>query len=624
MDRAPLQRIRKPARMACVCVGLFAVPSASTLAAEATAKAAAGSKAQAATPAAEPSNIGQKVEGFTLRDYRGRERRLAEFAGKPVVVAFLGNDCPLVKLYAGHLTKLAEEFASRAAIIGINSNRQDSVTEVGAFAQRYKVEFPILKDPDNTIADRFAAVRTPEVFLLDGQGVIRYRGRIDDQFGIGFQKKEPGRRDLATALDEVLADKPVSVATTTPPGCLIGRTPKVTPHGEVTYTKHIAGVLQNRCVECHREGEIAPFPLVTYDEVVGWADMICEVVDEGRMPPWFADPAYGKFENDCRMSDDEKQLLHTWVANGCPQGDASDLPPAREYTTGWRIGQPDDVFYMREKPWQVQAEGTAPYEMFEMDPGFKEDKWIEAAEARPGNRAVVHHIIVFVMPPGGGMRFGGGAQLGYAPGMPPRVFNPGTAMYVPAGSKLMFQMHYTPIGTPQEDLSYIGFKYADPKTVQKKVIGSMTGNFSFRIPPGADNYEVTSKKRFRRDTLITSILPHMHLRGKSMRFELEYPDGHREIVLDVPKYDFNWQLWYNFEEPLLIPKGGRLHCIAHFDNSEDNSFNPDPTKPVTWGEQTWEEMMFGFYSAMDPNENLLEGKQGEVEEEGGSGPPVAF
>ncbi len=625
MDRAPLQRIRKPARLACVCLGLFAVPAASTLAAEASGDAAKVDVSASAAGQPEATNIGQKIEGFTLRDYRGRERSLSEFAGKPLVVAFLGNDCPLVKLYATHLSKLAAEYAPKGvAIIGINSNRQDSVTEIGAFAQRYKVEFPILKDPDNAIADRFAAARTPEVFVLDGAGVIRYRGRIDDQFGIGFQKKEPSRRDLAVALDEVLAGKSVSLATTSPPGCLIGRTPKVTPHGDVTFTKHIAGILQHRCMECHREGEIAPFPLVTYDEVVGWADMICEVVDEGRMPPWFANPAHGKFENDCRLTDDEKQLLHTWVANGCPEGEASDLPPAKEFATGWRIGEPDDVFYMRDKPWKVQAEGTAPYEMFEMDPGFKEDKWIQAAEARPGNRAVVHHIIVFVMPPGGGMRFGGGAQLGYAPGMPPRVFKPGTAMKVPAGSKLLFQMHYTPIGTPQEDLSYIGFKYADPKTVQKKVIGSMTGNFSFRIPPGADSYEVTSKKKFRRDTLITSILPHMHVRGKDMRLELEYPDGRREVVLDVPKYDFNWQLWYNFEEPLFVPKGARLHCIAHFDNSEGNPFNPDPTKTVTWGEQTWEEMMFGFYSAMDPNENLLEGTAGEVEEDNAAGVPVAF
>ncbi|MGE0537834.1 MAG: redoxin domain-containing protein [Pirellulales bacterium] len=621
-----MQRISQPARVACVCVGLFAVPSAASLAGEAATKTGGSSKVVSTAAAAQPdaTNIGQKIEGFTLRDYRGRERSLAEFAGKPLVVAFLGNDCPLVKLYAGHLGKLAEEYGARIAVLGINSNRQDSVTEIGAFAQRYKIDYPILKDPDNAVADRFAAVRTPEFFLLDGDGVIRYRGRFDDQFGVGYQKPEPSRRDLTVAIDELLEGQPVSVAATKAPGCIIGRIPKVTPHGDVTYTKHIAGILQHRCVECHREGEIAPFPLVSYDEVVGWADMICEVVDEGRMPPWFADPKYGKFENDCRLSDDEKQLLHTWVENGCPEGDISDLPPAKEFTTGWRIGEPDEVFYMREKPWRVQAEGVAPYEMFEMDPGFTEDKWIQAAEARPGNRAVVHHIIVFVMPPGGGLRFGGGAQLGYAPGMPPRVFAPGTAMKIPAGSKLMFQMHYTPIGTPQEDLSYIGMKYADPKTVEKKVIGSMTGNFSFRIPPGADNFKVTSKKSFRRDTLITSILPHMHLRGKSMRFEVEYPDGRREIVLDVPKYDFNWQLWYNFEEPLLIPKGARLHCTAHFDNSEDNPFNPDPTKTVTWGEQTWEEMMFGFYSAMDPAENLLEGAQGEVEEDNAADVPIAF
>jgi len=370
----------------------------------------------------------------------------------------------------------------------------------------------------------------------------------------------------------------------------------VAPHGEVTYTKHIAGILQNNCVECHRTGEVAPFPLTSYDEVVGWADMICEVVREGRMPPWFADPAHGKFANDCRLSEEEKALIQTWAKNGCPEGDPSDLPPPREFAQGWRIGQPDLVVYMSEEPHTVQAEGTAPYEMFEVDPGFTEDKWIQAAESRPGNPAVVHHIIVFVIEPNSGDRFGQGAQMGYAPGMPPRIFEPGMALKIPAGSKLMFQMHYTPNGVEQQDRSYVGFKFADPKTVTRQVRGAVSGNFTFKIPAGDGNYQVTSRRRFRKDTLLLAMLPHMHVRGKDFRIDLEYPDGKREVLLDVPRWDFNWQIDYILAKPKLMPKGSKLYCEAHYDNSADSPTNPDPTKTIRFGEQTWDEMMIGWFT----------------------------
>lgn len=554
--------------------------------------------------------VGKQISNFTLRDFRGKEHSLSDYAdSKAVVVIFLGTDCPLVKLYAPRIEQLSEEFASRGVkLIAINANRQDSPTEIGAFAQRNHLTFPILKDPDNAVADLFGAVRTPEAFVLDGKRVVRYWGRIDDQYGVGdgsgYARPKVERRDVAEAVNELLDGKEVSQPVIEATGCLIGRTQKVTPHGDVTYSKQVARVLQNRCVECHRTGEVAPFPLTNYEEVVGWADMIVEVVDAGRMPPWFADPKYGKFKNDCRMSDEEKEVIHTWVKNGCPEGDAKDLPHDKVFVDGWKIPKPDQVIYMSDEPYTVPAEGVVQYQFYEVDPGFKEDKWVKMAEARPGNPAVVHHIIAFIRPPGSGGGFGGGTQIGYAPGMPPRVFEKGQAIYIPAGSKFVFQMHYTPNGTEQEDRSYLGLIFADPKEVTKTVRGDATGNVSFTIPPGNGNYKVTSKKRFSKDTLLVSMLPHMHLRGKSFRFELEKPDGTREILLDVPKYDFNWQLWYNPVEPVLMPKGSRLHCTAYFDNSEDNPHNPDPTKEITWGEQTWEEMMFGFISTIDPNEDL--------------------
>ena len=561
--------------------------------------------------AAETRNlIGRQIDGFELHDFRGKVHSLGDYDDKQaIVVAFMGTECPLARLYAPRLEDLWQEFGPQGVqFLIIDSNRQDSITELGAFARINKLTFPVLKDPDNAVADLFQAERTPEVFVLDANRAVRYNGRIDDQYGLGsnsgYARPEIKRRDVAVALRELLEGEDVSLAVTRATGCIIGRIAKVDPHGEVTYSNQIVRFLQDRCVECHRDGEIGPFSLTDYDEVVGWAEMMREVMDQGRMPPWFANPRYGHFKNDVRLTPEEKQLFNTWVDNGCPQGDSDQLPPPREFAQGWQIGEPDMIVHIADEPYTVPAEGVVEYQYFTVDPGFKKDIWVKATEARPDNRAVVHHIIAFLHPPnssgrGSGMRSGLG---GYAPGSRGRVFPKGVATFVPAGSLITFQMHYTPNGTVQKDRSSLGLIFADPSEVTHRAKGGVTVTLAFRIPPGAPNYEVTSKKKFRRDTTLISMLPHMHLRGKSFRFEAEYPDGTREILLDVPKYDFNWQLSYDFAEPKLIPKGTYLHCTAHFDNSEDNIANPDPTEAVTFGDQTWEEMMFGFFTSIVPLE----------------------
>jgi len=563
-----------------------------------------------ASPEAKSSPIGKKVEPFTLSDYRGKIHSLDELqASKLVVIAMLGAECPLAKVYAPRLAALAGEFESKGvAFLAIDSNVQDSLSEIAAYARVHKLDFPILKDTDNKVADKLGALRTPEVFVLDQDRVIRYWGRIDDQYGFktgaGYAKPRLARRDLAEALGELLADKPVSQPAIAADGCFIGRVRKTEPQGEITYSKQIARILQDRCVECHRAGEVAPFVLTSYDEVVGWAETIREVVDEGRMPPWSANPQHGHFSNDARLSSCEKAVISNWVKNGCPQGDPKDLPPPREFVEGWRIGEPDQVIAMSDKPYKVPAEGVVAYKFFTVDPGWKEDKWVKAADCRPGNRAVVHHVIVFIQSPGEGEFRDGGGLGGYAPGAPPAIREEGTATFVPANSKLVFQLHYTPNGSEQEDLSKIGVIFADPKTVKKRIRGGMVGDLSFKIPPGADNHEVHSSHKFLRDALLLDVTPHMHLRGKSFRFEAEFADGRREILLDVPKYDFNWQLTYRLAEPMLLPKGTRMHCTAHYDNSEENPANPNPKETVRYGDQTWEEMMFGFYTTVDPKQDL--------------------
>ncbi|HUY33812.1 MAG TPA: redoxin domain-containing protein [Pirellulales bacterium] len=544
--------------------------------------------------------VGRKIDDFELRDDRGSTHQLSDFArSKLVVVAFLGCECPLAKLYGARLGKLAAEFEPRGvAFVGINSNRQDSLTEMAAYARLQEIAFPLLKDPGNAIADRFGAARTPQVFVLDHDRAIRYSGRIDDQYLVGVRRPQPTRRDLALALEELLAGQPVTVAETPVAGCQIGRIARGTPHGEVTYSNQIARLFQRRCVECHREGEVAPFPMTNYEEIVGWGEAIREVVDEGRMPPWFANPEHGRFANDARLSDDEKQWIRAWVGAGCPEGDPAQLPEPRQFTLGWQIPEPDQVIHIQPEPVTVQADGVVKYQYFEVDPGFTEDKWIAAAEARPDNRSVVHHIVAFFVPPGEKARGGRGAMIGYAPGMPPNRFPEGAALFVPAGSKVVFQMHYTPNGKEQRDRSYVGLKFADPAQVKYRMSGGMAPNNSFEIPPGADNHEVRSTHHLTKDARLLTLTPHMHLRGKSFRYEAEYPDGTREILLDIPRYDFNWQLRYTLAEPKRLPKGTKLICTAHFDNSEKNLSNPDPTQSVRWGDQTWEEMMIGYFSTL--------------------------
>jgi peroxiredoxin len=564
----------------------------------------------------ETSSLGKKVEGFAARDYHGQSVSLADFAKhKIVVITFLGTECPLAKLYAPRLAQLNDLYKDRGvAFIGVCSNQQDSVTELAHYVKQHQVNFPLIKDLGNVIADQFGAVRTPESFVLDADRVVRYWGRIDDQFGfqgngIAYQRSEPKRRDLAIAIDELLDGKSVSQPLARNQGCHIGRVKQPVATSEVTYTKHIAPIFNSNCVFCHREGQIAPFPLTSYEEAVGWAEMCREVVQERRMPPWHADPAIGHFRNDARLSERDKELINRWVENGAPQGDPKDLPPAPKFSTGWQIAEPEQVFYMADKPYEVPASGTVEYQRFVVDPGWTEDKWIQALECMPGNPAVVHHIIVYLVPPGVAPEGQAGRLrsnwLGaFAPGLRPQSLESGYARYVQKGTKLLFEMHYTANGSPQQDRSYVGFVFADPKAVKKEVAVQNAGNFTFKIPPHDPAYEVESDFIFRQNALLLSVSPHMHVRGKDFRYELIYPDGKTETVLWIPRYDFGWQTTYELAEPKHLPRGTRLHCVAHFDNSADNMANPDPDREVGWGEQTWEEMMFGWFEMALADQDL--------------------
>lgn len=545
-----------------------------------------------------PSRIGNTVPDFgSIQDIHRRPRTLADFKDrKAFVVVFVGNECPLVRLYIPTLIELHRTFADRGVqFLLINSNAVDSFTLTSAFAQERRIPFPVLKDFTHRAADAFGARRTPEAFLLDAKQVIRYVGRIDDQYGIGFRRAKPTRTELKDALEELLAGKPITTPETEAPGCVVARTQKPRLTREVTYTRDVAPIVQKRCQECHRPGEIGPFALLTYAGVKARAEWIHEVVREERMPPWHADPRHGTFANDRRLPAEEADILLAWIEQGCIKGDEKDLPPPATFPEGWRIGKPDRIVSMASE-FTVPATGVLPYKKFTVDPGFKEDTWVEAAEVRPGNARVVHHVIVYIQTPGKPLYALDGTAsslVGWAPGDMPTIYKPGTAKKIPAGAKLVFEVHYTPDGTEQKDRSSVAMRFA-AKPPEHVVETNILANLLLRIPPGAPNYSSQMTFTFKKDALILGLLPHMHLRGTSARYELTYPDGKTETILSVPDYDFAWQSVYRFVEPLRVPKRTKLVWSGTWDNSPDNPRNPDPKKEIGWGLQTWDEMHNGW------------------------------
>jgi hypothetical protein len=384
-----------------------------------------------------------------------------------------------------------------------------------------------------------------------------------------------------------------------------------------TFTKDVAPILYKNCASCHRPGDIGPMSLLTYQEARPWAASIREKVSTGLMPPWHSTDPHGTFSNDRRLSETDRATLIRWASNGAPQGDPKDLPPQPSFVEGWEIGKPDLILSM-PKSYNVPDKGTINYQYFTIPTNFTEDKWVQAIEVRPGVRKVVHHILVFVretgappkqafMPvdirspgdpadkphtPQQGFGNGTGTLIATtAPGTNAMTFAPGSAVKIKAGATLLLQVHYTANGTAATDLSSVGFIFAKQEPKQE-VHNSAFVNIALKLPPGADNQEVDSAIQFSEDSHITALFPHTHLRGKSWEYSIVYPDGRRQEVLSVPHYDFNWQTYYIFTKPLAVPKGSRIEAIAHYDNSPNNKFNPDPTIEVHWGEQTWQEMQY--------------------------------
>lgn len=558
-------------------------------------------------PAAEKTavQIGDQVAEFTFKDIRYLPRTLEELGKKKAyVLVFTTLDCPLVQRYLPVIKKLEEEFRPQdVQFVAVNVGAADPLAEVAYQAVRVDAAFPFVKDYEGDVVHAVGVTRTPEAVVLDDQRRLRYRGRIDSQFRLGGARPDAGREDLREAIEEVLAGREVSVSTTPAEGCLIQFPDPPLPDKAVTYAEQIAPLLKENCQSCHQGKGGGAFSLRTYDEAVAHAATIAEVVHEGRMPPWYASRQHGEFINRRSLTASQRRLVADWVRGGCALGDESKIPePLTRDPAAWRIGEPDLVIQAAQTT-RLPATGIMPYQYILLPQVFLADTWIQKAEIRPSNPKAVHHCnMAFVAI---GQKFSEANFItGQVPGGEPFELGAGIGFKIPAYSMLALQVHYVPTGEESSDRISVGLSYPR-ETIQKQLHHFQVVNRKFAITPGDGHHAVAASRTLKCDATGIGMFVHMHVRGKDMSFRAHTPDGAAETLLAVPNYSFDWQMPYVWEPGKRhFPSGTRIECLAHFDNSTFNPYNPDPTATVREGQQTHEEMMMGFFFYTDDGEAL--------------------
>ncbi len=589
-----------------------------------------------------------EIDGKAMSLPRGPDAEL-------VVLAWTAQECPMAKVYAPRLRALASDWRGRGVLfLFVDSTPAAATDSRPREADELR---PLILDPSGDLARRMGAQSTTEVILFDRLGDVAYRGALDDQYGYRrgdgpgprtYRKDAPTANYLRDAIDAVRDGKKPAVTVTDPMGCLlttrvVPATPSVAAslHEPVFYqgANGVEAVVRRSCVDCHRSGGNAPFSLEHLDDVRRRADMVLQVVEERRMPPWSADPKHGTFSNDPTLSPADLSQLTAWLRGSRASGDPTTALPALPPLSEWEIGTPDAIF--SAPSFSVPAEGTLPYRYVRVPTDFKEDRWVEAMQVQSSAPEVVHHVLIFLengKPPlrgvkrpwtprfdplsllegatpteypewirrfqpylrdlsvggGGGVNGSFATSLAAGRGM---TYPLGRAKLLPRGADITFQIHYTPDGRMRDSTTRLGLRFA--ATPPKEPVDSRSlATVAFEIPPGANAHEVVATKVMPRDALLLSLRPHMHLRGKSFRYVAEFPDGRKETLLDVPKWDFEWQTEYILAKPITLPKGTRLAAIATYDNSAANPANPDPAKTVYFGLQSEEEMMIGYYEVI--------------------------
>lgn len=545
------------------------------------------------------------VSDFALLDHKGRFHQLYRYRDAKAVVLYThGVACPIVRNSVRTLRQLREKYAEKGVVfLLLNANPQDDRESLRKEAALLDVDMPILKDDTQLVTEGLDVARTGEAIVLDTEHwTIRYRGPIDDRLHYEVQKEKATRHYLDDAIDSVVRNRRVAKEKIASVGCLIDF--EGSPAGaEATpsYAKDIAPILQTKCVACHQQGGIGPWSMDSYKTVQGWSAMMREVVINRRMPPWHADPTIGDFLPDRPLSIDEQRTLVNWIDAGAPRGDGQDplaeVPPPVE--TGWPLGQPDLVMDVPEQV--IPEQGLVPYRWIKLAVPISENKWVRAVDLRPSDRSVIHHGFVFVNYPENmknkeptwleGLN---GFFAAYVPGMNVLPFPEDSGQLLPAGSTLVFQLHYVTVGYPAVDRPKLALYFHDEPPVLEHKMAS-AANMAIRIPPHSADHEEQAVATIKEDGVLHGFYPHMHYRGSRFRYEAHYPDGTRETLLSVPKYDINWQTFYRFKKPKPIPAGTRMVVTAGFDNSDRNPANPDPSKEVRWGLKSRDEMLVGYF-----------------------------
>jgi hypothetical protein len=520
--------------------------------------------------------------------------------------------CPVSRRYGSRLARIEEEYRARGfGFLYLNVNAADTAQAAAEEIAAYGFDAPYVLDPAAPLARELAAHTSTEAFVLDAARTLRYRGAVDDQYGIGYTKREPEVDYLRDALAAVAAGGLPTVGATIAPGCYLSLDESEGAAREVTYHNRVSRIVQAKCQGCHRPSGVGPFPMMSYEQVRARRQMIAFVLADGIMPPWYADRGSGPWRNDFGLSERETADFLAWIDNGAPEGEAADAPLPRRWTDGWTIGEPDAVFRI-EEPFAVPAEGQVDYQYTYVKTDFPEDRWVTAVEIRPTAPQVTHHVLVFLESPevmqrlrdaeteeeeAAARREWQGGIDGYfastVPGQAGLVFAEGMAKKLPAGAWLKFQLHYTANGREAVDQTEIGFVFGDAPAYTE-VRTDSAFDTEFVIPAGAERHAVSATYEFDREADLLSLFPHTHLRGTEFYFELVYPDGEVEKVLPISRYDFNWQLNYEFTTPKRVPAGTLMRVTGVYDNSDGNPANPDPGVDVGFGEQTWEEMLIGY------------------------------
>ena len=549
--------------------------------------------------------VGRWVPDLDFSPESGSRFRLASKFRKAraVVIAVSSTSCAVSGRYGPTLAALEKKYTQRGVqFIWVNPVATDTRESVRQWVRDQGVRGPYIRDERGVIASALGIRSTVEVFILDAARTVQFRGAVDDQYGLGYSKAAPSRRYLAAALESVLAGKSVETTCTSVPGCALESAAPVAVTRPVTYHNRISRILQQSCVPCHREGGIAPFAMTSLAEVAAHAGMIRKQVSRGVMPPWFAAPVVqgpSPWENDRSLSPADKADLLAWLEQGRVVGDASQAPKPQVYPAEWQLGEPDALVRLPQ-PVEILASGVMDYVNIDVPTGFDSDRWVQGWEIRPTAPDLVHHVLVYVFPPSKdgqpqkNRRIDGTGDYlaAYAPGHQAVSYPDGWAKFIPAGSTLHFQLHYTPKGKAARDQTVLGLKFSKVPPKHEVRVSAIAA--AIDIPPGDPDFKIEGKLSLPQSARLMSFMPHMHLRGKAYRYELELPGSAPKTLLDVPRYDFNWQLLYRLSEHVDMPAGSVLKGVARYDNSAGNPANPDPTRRVQWGEQTDEEMMLGY------------------------------